>query len=113
MAVIRSAKHKSRAATTYFKVIEEFNGYSLLELDLKTGRTHQIRVHLSDLGYPVAGDQLYTKRKSDIEISRQLLHAFKLKFKHPVTGKDLEFKADLPDDFAAVLDKLRVGTTLK
>ena len=106
MAVIISSKLKSRVATTIYKVIEEYKGYSLLELDLKTGRTHQIRVHLSYLGYPIVGDKTYTRKKDNLGAKRQLLHAHILGFKHPVTGQYLEFKSDVPEDFEEVLTKL-------
>lgn len=106
MAVILDSKLKSRQATTYYKVIKEYKGYSLLELDIKTGRTHQIRVHLSYLGYPVVGDKTYTHKKNDLGAKRQLLHSHILGFRHPATGKYMEFKSEIPSDFAEILNKL-------
>ncbi len=105
MAVIRSGSLKSREALTYYKVLERFRGYTLVELDLKTGRTHQIRVHLSHIGHPVVGDRTYSKKK-DGGASRQLLHASGLSFHHPITGKYLEFSSDMPEDMKQVLGTL-------
>ncbi|GFI49734.1 ribosomal large subunit pseudouridine synthase D [Lachnospiraceae bacterium] len=88
-------------AVTHYKVISEKNGHSLLSLRLETGRTHQIRIHMKHLGYPLIGDYLYNP---DMEyIQRQALHSHRLAFTHPVTGKAMEFTAALPDDMLAVL----------
>lgn len=102
-----------RPALTEFKVIERFRDYTLLEVYPKTGRTHQIRVHLSSIGHPVAGDRLYgAKKKSEREsaswrIGRQFLHAYFLKFAAP-DGKVMQFQAELPEDlqdYLATLEK--------
>jgi 23S rRNA pseudouridine1911/1915/1917 synthase len=106
MAVIRSANLKKREALTHYKVVKRYAGYTLVELDLKTGRTHQIRVHLSYIGYPVAGDRTYSRKKDDIGASRQMLHAIRLCFNHPITGKYMEFKAEMPGDMEKVLGTL-------
>ena len=106
MAVISSNSQKGREALTYYKVIKRYKGYTLVELDLKTGRTHQIRVHLSYIGHPVVGDSTYSKKKDEIVASRQLLHASRLSFHHPITGKYLEFKSDVPGDMEKVLEGL-------
>lgn len=100
MAVIKSGK---RAVTNY-EVIEELDGAALLRCKLETGRTHQIRVHLSHLGHPLVGDPVYGKgrRPPPIPLPRQALHAAEIKFVHPVTGKLLEFKTDLPPDLTAL-----------
>lgn len=83
-------------AVTHYRVIKEDNGYSLVSLVLETGRTHQIRIHMKYLGYPLIGDYLYNP---DMEkINRQALHSHRLAFTHPITGKHLEFKAPLPED---------------
>jgi 23S rRNA pseudouridine1911/1915/1917 synthase len=103
MAVIRSYKLKKRAALTYYKVLKRYKNYTLLELDLKTGRTHQIRVHLSYLGHPVVGDITYSRKKNDIGAVRQLLHAKTLGFNHPITGKYMEFNSEMPDDMKSVI----------
>ena len=91
---------KGESAVTHYKVLDEKNGYSLVSLILETGRTHQIRIHMKYLGYPLIGDYLYNP---DMErIQRQALHARKLSFRHPITGETLAFTAPLPEDMAAV-----------
>lgn len=87
---------KGEPAITHYRVLHEKNGHSLVSLVLETGRTHQIRVHMKYLGFPLIGDYLYNP---DMErMSRQALHAHRLKFHHPITGEPLEFTAPLPDD---------------
>ena len=103
MAVIRSEKLKKREALTYYRVLKRFKGYTLLELDLKTGRTHQIRVHLAHIGHPVVGDETYSKKKDPFGVKGQLLHASSLSFNHPVTGKLMELEAKMPEDMERVL----------
>lgn len=89
-------------AVTHYRVIEERNGHSLLSLTLETGRTHQIRIHMKYLGFPLIGDYLYNP---DMEfITRQALHSHRLCFTHPITGKRMEFTAPLPDDMRRVLE---------
>jgi 23S rRNA pseudouridine1911/1915/1917 synthase len=97
---------RSREAITSYKVLQRFKDYTFLELDLKTGRTHQIRVHLSHIGHPVVGDPVYGKEKNEFGITGQLLHAASIGFQHPRTKKYLEFSADLPKDMKDVLNKL-------
>ncbi len=103
MAVMESG----REAVTRYRVLKIFDRYSLLKLKLETGRTHQIRVHLSHLGYPVVGDETYAKgARGDLPrnlISSHTLHAYRLNFKHPRSGKALQFVAPLPEDFRSVL----------
>ena len=94
-----------RESRTGYRVLESFAGFSLLELYLKTGRTHQVRVHLAHLGLPLLGDGLYGR--SSPLLSRHFLHAHHLQFKHPTTGNDVEFRSGLPQDLAAVVDLLR------
>lgn len=84
-------------AVTHFERLDFSNGLSLLELHLETGRTHQIRVHLKHLGFPIPGDYLYNPHYE--KISRQALHSYQLDFSHPITGKTLTFTAPVPDDF--------------
>ena len=111
--IARDPRHRKRMAVvlggresrTSYRVQESFIGFSLLELYLKTGRTHQIRVHLAHLGHPLLGDGLYG-RTSPL-LPRHFLHAHHLGFKHPTTGVDLEFHSGLPKDLAAVVDLLR------
>lgn len=96
----------SRNAVTHYEVLEEYEKYSYLRLKLETGRTHQIRVHLSYIGHPVLGDDVYGKPIKDFE--GQCLHARKIGFVHPVTEKYLEFTSDLPQYFENQLRKLRM-----
>lgn len=104
MAVIRT---NSKEAITYFKVLERYSDHTLVECHLKTGRTHQIRVHLSYIGFPVEGDPLYSGRKYDtLYKNGQLLVAVGLKLVHPSTNKEMEFKIELPDYFKEVLSHL-------
>lgn len=89
-------------AVTHYRVIDYKNGHSLLLLTLETGRTHQIRIHMKHLGFPLVGDSLYNP---DMEwISRQALHAARLVFRHPVTGREMEFIAPMPKDMRRVLE---------
>lgn len=103
MAVARDGKN----AVTHFKVLERFDGYSLLEIKIETGRTHQIRVHMSHIGYPVVGDMVYSNGKNPFGVEGQMLHAFRLVFKHPITKKELKLEAPLPKYFEEVLDELK------
>ena len=105
MAVIREGKE----AITHFKVIERFPKYNctLLEIKIETGRTHQIRVHLSQIGYPIIGDSTYSNAKNLWNIEGQCLHAYSLKFKHPITKKEMFLKAELPIYLKNIIDKLK------
>ncbi|ACL69689.1 RluA family pseudouridine synthase [Halothermothrix orenii] len=103
MAVTRK---NSKKAVTYFKVLEFFRDHSYVEVELKTGRTHQIRVHFSYMGFPVVGDSIYGKKRNRLQATRQLLHAYRLGFYHPRNDKWVEYKASLPDDFKKALDIL-------
>ncbi|GCF10810.1 RluA family pseudouridine synthase [Dictyobacter arantiisoli] len=96
----------SRDATTHFKVKERFNHHTLLLLQLETGRTHQIRVHLKAIGHPVVGDPIYgTGRiRFGITLQRQFLHAYQLRFIHPHSGEVIELEAPLPPDLQSVMD---------
>ncbi|RFU63350.1 RluA family pseudouridine synthase [Peribacillus glennii] len=97
----------SRHAVTHFRVLEKFKSFTFVECQLETGRTHQIRVHMKYIGYPLAGDPKYGPRKTLTTIEGQALHAGILGFVHPRTGEYLEFEAPLPEDFERVLDSLR------
>ncbi|WP_125605949.1 RluA family pseudouridine synthase [Lapidilactobacillus bayanensis] len=101
-----------RNAVTHFKVVERFADYTLIRCRLETGRTHQIRVHLQYIKHPVAGDPLYGPKKT-LPGHGQFLHAAKLGFIHPTTGKWLEFEAPLPDIFAETLAQLRSGEPIR
>lgn len=96
-----------KEAVTYFHVEERFNQYTLVTCKLETGRTHQIRVHMNYIGYPLEGDPLYGKKKSLLFKEGQLLHAYQITFIHPRTNKEMTFKVDLPNDFKEVLNRLK------
>ncbi len=102
MVTDRNSKH----AVTHFTVVERFGDYSLLELKLETGRTHQIRVHMKYIGHPLVGDPVYGKSKG-LKMNGQALHAAVLGFIHPQTNEYLEFSAPLPDDMEELLAVLR------
>ena len=103
MAVVKDGKN----ALTNFKVLKRYEGYTLVEIELKTGRTHQIRVHMSYIGHPVVGDDVYSSGKNPFGITSQMLHAHILGFNHPKTGEWMEFVAPLPNEFDEVLKKLK------
>ena len=99
---------EGKPATTHFQVLERFNDHTLVKCQLVSGRTHQIRVHMSAIGHPVEGDPLYAGRNYDkLYKNGQLLTAYKLKLIHPSSKKEMVFEIDLPDYFKEVLDKLR------
>ncbi|NQH33600.1 RluA family pseudouridine synthase [Streptococcus suis] len=100
---------KGKEAVTRFQVLERFGDYTLVELTLETGRTHQIRVHMAYIGHPVAGDEAYGPRKT-LKGQGQFLHAQTLGFTHPRTGELVEFTADAPAIFKETLEKLRQAT---
>lgn len=97
---------EGKSAVTLYKTLEVFKGYSLVEFELKTGRTHQIRVHSSYLGHPIVGDKLYGV-KDNFNLVGQLLTAYKIEFNQPSTNERLSFEIDLPKYFSDVLEKLR------
>ena len=102
-----------RPSTTGYRVRERFDGWTLLELDLVTGRTHQIRVHLEAIGHPVAGDPVYgtgTSRRGPTGLGRLFLHAWRLELTSPSTGALIRAESPLPRELDAVLDRLRAGT---
>ena len=103
MAVDKNGKE----AITHFKVLKRYNEkYTLLEINIETGRTHQIRVHLSHIGYPIIGDDTYSNGKNEWGITGQCLHAKSLKFKHPITGREMLIEAELPEYFQKILENL-------
>jgi len=102
-----TAEGKSREAITHFKVLKRFSGYALVEATLRTGRTHQIRVHLAFIGYPIVGDRLYGHRRQELNIHRQALHSHVLGFIHPSTKKYMEFCVPLPKDMQKLIDGLK------
>jgi 23S rRNA pseudouridine1911/1915/1917 synthase len=98
---------RGRLAVTHYQVLERYVGASLLRCRLETGRTHQIRVHLSALGHPLVGDPVYGKRSSSIAFPRQALHAGRLALVHPRTGKELDWQVEPPADMRELLEGLR------
>ncbi len=97
----------SREAVTNFNVIERFGKYTFVECILETGRTHQIRVHMSHNGHPIVGDKTYGIKKEEFNLSGQLLHAYKIGFIHPAYNKYMEFTSEIPDYYEKVLYNLR------
>lgn len=98
----------SREAVTNYNVLERFGRYTLAECILETGRTHQIRVHMSKNGHPIVGDKTYGVKKEEFNLAGQLLHAYKLGFIHPDTDEYMEFTSDIPEYFARTLEVLRL-----
>lgn len=98
---------KGKEAITHFKVRERFKKYTYLEVNIETGRTHQIRVHMAEIGHPVVGDMVYSNGKNEFGIEGQMLHAYRLEFKHPITGEKMCLEAPLPEYFENVLYNLR------
>ena len=95
----------SKNAVTYYKVLDRFTEYTFIECRLKTGRTHQIRVHMASIGHPVLGDKTYGVKKEKYNLNGQLLHAKLLGFIHPVTKQYMEFETDIPERFEKFLKK--------
>ena len=93
-------------AITHFKVLKRYQGYTLLKVNIETGRTHQIRVHLSTIGYPIVGDMVYSNGKNEFNVEGQMLHAWRIEFTHPITGKEMVIEAPLPQYFEDILKQL-------
>lgn len=106
MAVTKNGKE----AITHFKVLNRYTtskaSYTLLEVKIDTGRTHQIRVHMAEIGHPVVGDMVYSNGKNEFDVKGQCLHAKKLEFTHPITEKEMSFEAPLPEYFKNIIDLL-------
>ena len=102
MAVNRNGKK----AVTHFKVLKRYDKYTLLQIKIDTGRTHQIRVHMAEIGHPVVGDMVYSNGKNDFGVEGQMLHSKILEFKHPITGKEMHLEAKIPEYFEDVLRQL-------
>ena len=96
-----------KRAVTHYEVIERYNGYTLIKCILETGRTHQIRVHMASIGFPLVGDPLYGFKRQKFKLEGQVLHAKTLGFIHPTSGKYMEFTSELPKYFSDLLNKLR------
>ena len=97
---------KGKEAITHYKVLQRYDKYTLLEIKIDTGRTHQIRVHMAYIGHPVVGDMQYSNGKNEFGIEGQMLHSKYLEFDHPITGKRLKLEAPLPEYFEQVLKEL-------
>ncbi len=114
MPIGRSSKDRTKMtvtktgkeAITHVKVLKRFEGYTLVQVIIETGRTHQIRVHLAEIGYPIVGDFVYSNGKNPFGVEGQMLHAKKLEFKHPKTGQNVDFEAPLPRYFMDILEQL-------
>ena len=102
MAIVQDGRY----AKTHYRVLEQFKQFAYVELTLYTGRTHQIRVHMTSIGHPLLGDPVYGPSKTMWGINGQMLHAKVLGFEHPSTGEYVEFTSDLPQLFSTTLDKL-------
>ena len=113
-----AVRSDGRTATTHYRVLKRFRSHTLVRAELETGRTHQIRVHLAHIGYPLVGDPVYGGRRRVpagataelLEVlagfKRQALHAARLKLEHPVTGRDMEWEAPLPTDMARLVEAM-------
>lgn len=101
-----SVRKDGKNAVTHFDVIKRYSRYSYLDIKIDTGRTHQIRVHLAEIGYPIVGDGVYSNGKNPFNVTGQMLHAKSLEFKHPITGKTMKLEAPLPEYFEKVLKQL-------
>ena len=102
-----AVRKDGKKAVTHFDVIERFDRFTYLDIKIDTGRTHQIRVHMAEIGYPIVGDMVYSNGKNPFGVEGQMLHAKSLDFKHPTTGKQMHLEAPLPEYFEEVLEKLR------
>ncbi len=105
MAVDKNGKN----AVTHFTVLERFKEYTYVEVTIETGRTHQIRVHFSKIGFPIVGDLVYSNGKNPFGVEGQMLHSYKLEFTHPITKKKMELTSDIPDYFKKVLKTLEAS----
>ena len=103
MAVVKNGKE----AITHFKVLDRFSKYTYIEVKIETGRTHQIRVHMAEIGHPVIGDLVYSNGKNEFGVEGQMLHAKSLDFKHPITEKQMHLEAPLPEYFEKILEDLK------
>jgi len=110
MASYEEDDGSGKLAITHYKVMAQNNGASLLKVKIDTGRTHQIRVHMSAMGFPVIGDKFYGNKRLEMNDSpgRHQLHAWRLRIAHPITGEPLEFTAPLPEDMTSILAKFKM-----
>ena len=116
MPIARSTKDRKKMAVskdgknaiTHFKVLKRYDKYTLIEVNIETGRTHQIRVHMSQIGYPIVGDNVYSNGKNPFGVVGQMLHSAKLTFRHPITNKEMNLEAELPTYFKKILKELEL-----
>ena len=101
-----SVSKRGKEAITHFKVLKRYDGFTYVEVNIETGRTHQIRVHMSHIGYPIVGDAVYSNGRNPFGVEGQMLHSAKLEFVHPKTKQKMELEAKLPKYFEDVLKKL-------
>ena len=102
MAVTKDGKE----AITHFKVLKRYENFTLLEIKIDPGRTHQIRVHLAEIGYPIVGDYIYSNGKNPFNVEGQMLHARQIEFVHPTTGKEMKIEAPIPEYFQRILNEM-------
>jgi len=102
MAITKDGKE----AITHFKVLKRYDNFTLLEIKIDTGRTHQIRVHLAEIGYPIVGDYVYSNGKNPFNVEGQMLHARQIEFVHPTTGKEMKIEAPIPEYFQRILNEM-------
>lgn len=111
MPIARSKKDRKKMAVdkdgkeaiTHFKVLKRYDNYTLIDLKIDTGRTHQIRVHMAEIGHPVVGDEVYSNGKNEFNVRGQMLHAKSLDFKHPITKKEMHLEAEIPQYFVDII----------
>ena len=99
-----AATKDGKEAITHFKVLKRYENFTLLEIKIDTGRTHQIRVHLAEIGYPIVGDYVYSNGKNPFNVEGQMLHARQIEFVHPTTGKEMKIEAPIPEYFQNIID---------
>lgn len=99
-------KPDGKEAITIYREIAKFPGYSLVDVNIRTGRTHQIRVHLAHVGHPVVGDEVYGPDKNPFDLTGQFLHAYHLEFTHPFTGENIKIQQDMPEELSKILKGL-------
>lgn len=97
---------KGKEAITHFKVLKRYDGFTLLEVKIDTGRTHQIRVHMAEIKHPVIGDMVYSNGKNKFNVEGQMLHAKSIEFMHPISKEKVKFEAPLPKYFVDIINEL-------
>ena len=103
-----SVTKEGKEAISHFKVLKRFKNYTLLEIKIDTGRTHQIRVHMSEIGHPIIGDYIYSIGKNEFNVIGQMLHSKTIEFKHPRTGERMKIEAPIPNYFKEIIEQLSI-----